>query len=100
MKSWSLHMREGSDSINFDFETNDSRILAGKINSFLGVCGITSSLPAQDVTLTDELYCLKEGVQDKLEAVCLSGNDPMEEERLEEVIARINGVINYVESEL
>ena len=99
MKSWSLHMREGSDSINFDFETNDSRILAGKINSFLGVCGTMTS-PDHDATLTDELYCLKEGVQNKLEAVMHSGNDPMEEERLEEVIARINGVINYVESEL
>ena len=99
MKSWSLHMREGSDSINFDFETNDSRILAGKINSFLGVCGTVTS-PNHNATLTDELYCLKEGVQDKLEAVMNSGNDPMEEERLEEVIARINGVINYVESEL
>ena len=99
MKSWSLHMREGSDSINFDFETNDSRILAGKINSFLGVCGTMTS-PDHDATLTDELYCLKAGVQDKLEAVMNSGNDPMEEERLEEVIARINGVINYVESEL
>ena len=99
MKSWSLHMRDGNDSINFDFETNDSRILAGKINSFLGVCGTVTS-PNHDATLTDELYCLKEGVQDKLEAVCRSGNDPMEEERLEEVIARINGVINYVESEL
>ena len=99
MKSWSLHMREDSDSINFDFETNDSRILAGKINSFLGVCGTVTS-PNHDATLTDELYCLKEGVQGNLEAVCHSGNDPMEEERLEEVIARINGVINYVESEL
>ena len=98
MKSWSLHMRDGNDSINFDFETNDSRFLAGKINSFLGVCG-TMTPPDHDATLTDELYCLKAGVQEKLEAVCSSGNDPIEEERLGEVIARINGVINYVETE-
>lgn len=98
MKNWNFSMRDGNSSINFDFESNDSMVIAGKINSFLGVCG-TMTTPDHEANLTDELYCLRSGVQEKLEAVCSSGNDPIEEERLGEVLGRINGVINYVETE-
>lgn len=99
MKSWSLHMRDGNDSINFDFETNCSKTLAGKINSFLGVCGTMTS-PDHDATLVDELYCLRAGIEAKVASVYSAGNDPSEEERLTQILHSVDEIINYVESEL
>jgi len=96
MKNWSLNMRDGTDSINFDFETNDSRFLAEKLNSFLGVCGTMTS-PA---SLVEELHFLRTGVEAKVASVYSAGNDPAEEERLTQILHSVTEVIEYVESEL
>ena len=98
MKSWSLHMRDGTDSINFDFETGSSKVLASKINSFLGVCGNVTG--EQEPSIADELYCIKAGIEEKITSVYSAGNDPFEEERLTDILHSVNEVINYVESEL
>jgi len=96
MKSWSLHMRDGTDSINFDFETGSSRVLREKINSFLRVGGHS----IEDISIADELYCVREGIENKITSVFSAGNDPAEEEGLTDILHSVNEVINYVESEL
>jgi len=100
MKSWSLNMRDGTDSINFDFETGSSKVLASKINSFLNVCSNVTGEPEEDVSIADELYCIRAGIEGKIASVFSAGNDPSEEERLTDILHAVNEVINYVESEL
>jgi hypothetical protein len=98
MKNWNLSMRDGSDSVSFDFETNLTSVLAEKINSFLNVCGHTTG--EAQVSISEELRCIKEGISDKLTSVLNDGNDPKREQELEELFDAISQVISYVESEL
>ena len=99
MKSWSLNMRDGTDSINFDFETGSSKVLAEKISSFLNVCGHVTG-DSEGVSIADELYCIKAGIEEKITSVFSAGNDPAEEERLTDILHSVTEVIEYVESEL
>lgn len=98
MKNWSLNMRDGSDSINFDFETGSSKVLTEKISSFLNVCGHVTG--EQEPSIADELYCIKAGIEEKITSVFSAGNDPAEEERLTDILHSVTEVIEYVESEL
>lgn len=38
MKNWNFSMRDGSNSINFDFDTNDPAVLQEKLQAFISVC--------------------------------------------------------------
>ena len=97
MKNWNFSLRDGNDSVNIDFETNSTVRIQEKLNDFFQVAGVVMG---SNASLSEELECMFSGVQDKYKTVCDSGEDPIQEDELSDLMEAFERVIYYVESQL
>ena len=97
MKNWNFSLRDGNDSVNMDFETNSSVRIQEKLDDFFQIAGVAMG---SNASLSEELECMLNGVQDNYKTVCDSGNDPIREDELGDLMDAFERVIDYVESQL
>lgn len=98
MRTWDFSMRNGSDSINFSFESDNATTIQEKTNVFFTSCAVRNS-DEQDFNF-ETLNRVRNSVREEYEEVCGTGTSPLRENRLFEVLEAIETVIEYGEQEL
>jgi hypothetical protein len=101
MKNWNFSMRDGNESINFDFDSNEPTKVGSKLNDFFAVTGMAMiNNNSQFSSGVPELERWLENVLQKYRDVAKDGSDPSLEEELLDIQDAIERVIDYVESGL
>lgn len=101
MKNWNFSMRDGHDSINFDFDSNEPIKVSSKLNDFFAVTGMAMiNNNAQFGSSITELERWLEDVSQKYKKAVEDGMDPSLEEELLDIQDAMERVIDYVESQL
>jgi predicted DNA-binding protein (UPF0278 family) len=112
MKNWNFSLRDGSDTINIDFDTNSMTKVRDKLNNFFYLAGqgalkaddhVESSADADDLNqyiLETHLKSVLENLQEEFREVLSQGTDPSKEDELGELIDAFERVLDYVESQL
>jgi len=101
MKNWNFSLRDGNDSFNMDFETNEPAKVGSKLNDFFAVTGMGMLKDnAQFGTIVSELESWQESINARYREVMEDGLDPSLEEELLDVQDAMEKVIDYVESQL
>ncbi len=105
MKNWNFSLRDGSDTVNIDFDTNSMTKVRDKLNNFFYLAGL-GTLNAGDPVESSaseipaaHLKPMLADLQDEFELVSSQGTDPSKEYDLRELIDAFDIVLNYVESQ-
>lgn len=102
MKNWNFSMRDGNESINFDFDSNEPTKVGSKLNDFFAVTGmamINNNAQFGSSIVTD-LENWQENISARYREVIEDGTDPSLEEELLDIQDAMERVIDYVESQL
>ena len=112
MKNWHFTLRDGSDTVNIDFDTNSMTKVRDKLNNFFYLAGlgtlnaedhVESSAGADDMNqeiLEFHLKPMLANLQDDFELVLSQGTDPSKEDELGDLIDAFERVLDYVGSQL
>jgi len=112
MKNWNFSLRDGSDTVNIDFDTNSMTKVRDKLNNFFYIAGqgalgandhVESSAGADDMNQAIIEFHLKpmlENLQEEFREVLSQGTDPSKEDELGDLIDAFERVLDYVESQL
>ena len=113
MKNWNFSLRDGSDTVNIDFDTNSMTKVRDKLNKFFYLAGqealqvvndhVESSAGADDMNQAIIEFHLKpmlDNLQEEFREVLSQGTDPSKEDELGDLIDAFERVLDYVESQL